>query len=134
MDCVVRPDYRGRSVGSQLIEARFDVVRALNLRGMVAGSLIADYHRVAASVSVEQYVQDVIAGRRFDNNLSKQLHKGFKARGIIPNYTVAATSCGYAVEIVWDNPHYYPAWRVPLRVAPHRPAAASYASSYPNSH
>lgn len=124
----MRPDYRGRSVGSQLIEARFDLVRALNLRGMVAGSLIADYHTAAASVSVEQYVQDVVAGRRFDNNLTKQLHKGFKARGIIPNYTLAASSCGYAVEIVWDNPQHRPAWRVPLRAIPRRPAAHSQSS------
>lgn len=130
MDCVVPPDYRGRSVGSKLIEARFDLVQKLNLRGMVAGSLISDYHRVAAAVPVEQYVQDVIAGRHFDNNLSKQLHKGFKARGIIPNYSVAASSCGYAVEIVWDNPHYRPTWRVPLRPILRRPAVHHHPSAY----
>jgi hypothetical protein len=120
VDCVVHPDYRSRGVGGKLIEARFDVVRALNLRGMVAGSLIADYHSAAHEVSAMQYVQDVIDGNRFDSNLSKQLRKGFSVRGLIPNYTVDETSLGWAAEIVWDNPEYDPRVDVPLRVLPRR--------------
>jgi hypothetical protein len=124
VDCVVRPDYQGLGVGGKLIEARYDVVRRLNLRGMIAGSLIADYHKVAHHISAEQYVQDVVNGTRFDSNLSKQLHKGFEVRGLIPNYTVADSSCHYGVEIVWDNPDYRP---MPLRVVPRRiPAALRY--------
>lgn len=95
-------------MGGTLIEARFDVARALNLRGMVAGSLIADYHMVADEMSVEQYVQDVITGKRFDSNLSKQLRKGFQVSGLIPGYTIADSSCGWGVEIIWHNPDYQP--------------------------
>ena len=128
MDTVVIGDYRGYGVGSKLIEARYDLIRALNLRGLIAGSLIADYYTVADTVSVEQYVRDVQAGKRFDSNLTKQLHKGFEAIGIIPNYTIDDRSLGYGVEIVWHNPDYRPrparpAWRRPLqRIAPLRPA------------
>ncbi|MBI5668298.1 MAG: hypothetical protein HZC41_09850 [Chloroflexi bacterium] len=127
----MRPDYQGRGVGGKLIEARFELVRALNLRGMVAGSLITDYHRVAREVSPEQYVQDVVAGKRFDSNLSKQLRKGFQVRGLIPNYTIADSSCHYGVEIVWDNPDYRPAHRLPLHVVPRRPAALRYQRAVP---
>jgi hypothetical protein len=111
-------------VGGKLIQARFDLVRALNLRGMVAGSLITDYHLVADQMSADQYVREVVNGQRFDNNLSKQLIKGFQVRGLIPNYTVAASSCGYGVEIVWENPDYVPVAPAPLRV-PTRQAAIS---------
>ncbi|GIL14628.1 MAG: hypothetical protein DWB42_13875 [Chloroflexi bacterium] len=107
-------------MGGKLIEARFDVVRALNLRGMVAGSLIADYHTVADQMSAEQYVQDVITGKRFDSNLSKQLRKGFQVRGLIPAYTIAESSRGWGVEIVWDNPDYQPQRVVRERVLPRR--------------
>lgn len=122
----MRPDYQGRGVGGKLIEARFSVVRTLNLRGMVAGSLISGYRTVAREVSPEQYVQDVLDGKRFDSNLSKQLRKGFEVRGLIPNYTIADSSCHYGVEIVWDNPNHRPAHRLPVHVVPRRPAALRY--------
>jgi GNAT superfamily N-acetyltransferase len=120
VESCVHPAYRGCGVGSKLMDARFDVLRRLNLRGMVAGSAIIDYHKVADSAPVEQYVQDVIAGRRFDTNLTKQLHKGFKATAIIPNYLDADDgSGGYGVLIVWENRHYRGTARI-RRIAPAR--------------
>jgi len=116
----VHPAYRSRGVGGQLIEARYDLVRALNLRGLVAGSLIIDYHKVADQIPVEKYVEDVVAGRRFDTNLSKQLRKGFKVHGLIPNYSKTATSRNWGVEIVWENPDYAPQRQPERRVMPRR--------------
>ncbi len=104
----MHPAYRGRGVGGKLIEARYDIVRRMNLRGMVAGSLIRDYHQVADRVPVETYVQDVIDGVRFDSNLSKQIKKGFKVYGLIPDYSEAEESLGWGVVIVWQNPDYRP--------------------------
>lgn len=115
----MHPAYQGRGVGGMLIEARYDVVRSLNLRGMAAGSLIIDYYKVADQVSVDQYVLDVIAGRRFDTNLSKQLKKGFQVHGLIPNYSHTSESLNWGVEIVWYNPEYAPARR-PAVVSPRR--------------
>lgn len=106
VDSVVHPAYRGRGVGGKLIEARYDIVRRMNLRGMMAGSLIRDYHTVADQVPVETYVQDVIDGVRFDSNLSKQIKKGFEVYGLIPDYSEAEESCGWGVMIVWQNPDY----------------------------
>jgi len=104
VESCVHPAYRGHGVGSKLMDARFDVLRRLNLRGMIAGSAIIDYHKVADSVPVEQYVADVAAGRRFDTNLTKQLHKGFKAYYPIPNYINDEEALRYGVLIVWENP------------------------------
>ena len=59
----------------------------LNLRGLVAGSLFVGYDAVPIRLSPEQYVQEVVEGKRFDPNLSKQLKKGFKVRNLIPHYT-----------------------------------------------
>jgi len=118
VDSVVLQDYRSQGVGGKLIEARYDVIRKLNLRGLVAGSIPIDFSKVADHISIEQYVREVVAGTRFDTNLSKQLRKGFKVHGLIPNYTNETSCGGYGVEIVWDNPDYRP-----LRRA--YPAAAS---------
>lgn len=116
-------------MGGKLIEVRYDVIRKLNLRGLVAGSIPIDYSKVADHVSIEQYVRDVVAGTRFDTNLSKQLRKGFKVHGLIPNYTIEPSCGGYGVEIVWDNPDYrqlrrvFPA-AVPARASVVRPMPA----------
>jgi len=108
VESCVHPAYQGQGVGSRLMDARFDVARRLNLRGLVAGSVIMDYHRVAKTMSPENYLAEVIAGKRFDTNLSKQLGKGFQAHNLIPNYVSDALSCGWGVAIVWENPLYKP--------------------------
>jgi ribosomal protein S18 acetylase RimI-like enzyme len=108
VESCVHPAYQGRGVGSKLMDARFNVLKKLNLRGMVAGSAIIDYPAVANSMSVEQYVQDVIDGKLFDTNLTKQLHKGFKVAGLLPGYLSVEETGGWGVEIVWENPGYQP--------------------------
>lgn len=112
MDTVVRADYRSQGVGGKLIDVRYQMIRRMNLRGLVAGSLINDYAAVAHEITAEAYVQEVIAGTRFDSNLSKQLRKGFVVHGLIPNYSDNAASRNWGVEIVWRNPDY----RRPRRV------------------
>lgn len=108
VETFVHPQYQSRGVGSQLMNARFDLLRRLNLRGMVAGSLFIGYAEAVAAdeVTPEQYVQDVVEGKRFDPNLSKQLKKGFKVRNLIPNYTEEPRTRDYAAAIVWVNPDY----------------------------
>jgi GNAT superfamily N-acetyltransferase len=107
VETCVHPDYQGQGVGGKLMEARYATARRLNLRGMVAGSAIIDYGKVADYVPVEQYVADVVAGRRFDRNLSKQLRKGFRVHNLIPNYLEDdPASADWGVTIVWENPEY----------------------------
>jgi ribosomal protein S18 acetylase RimI-like enzyme len=119
VESAVHPDYRGRGIGSKLMDARFDVLRQLNLRGMVAGSAIIDYH-TASHLTPDEYVREVVAGQRFDTNLSKQLHKGFRVHNIIPNYLEDEEegTLGYGVAIVWYNPDYRPNASVMQRVRP----------------
>jgi hypothetical protein len=106
VESCVHPDYRGAGVGGRLMDARFALLKRLNLRGMIAGSMIMDYHTVAASMTPDQYVREVVAGTRFDTNLSKQLHKGFRALNLIPNYEHDPRSLDWAVAILWENPDY----------------------------
>lgn len=108
VETFVHPDFQGTGVGSKLMNARFELLRRLNLRGIVAGSLFVDYQSVAEQLSPEQYVQDVVEGKRFDSNLSKQLRKGFRVRNLIPNYTEEPRTRDYAAAIVWVNPDFRP--------------------------
>jgi hypothetical protein len=90
------------------MDARFSILQQMNLRGMVAGSAIIDYH-TAPHLSPEAYVREVVAGRRFDTNLSKQLHKGFRVHNVIPQYLDGDDkTLGFGVAIVWYNPQHRP--------------------------
>jgi len=109
VESCVHPDYQGSGIGGKLMEARFEVAKALNLRGMVAGSAVISYHKVAEQVAPDAYVRGVVEGRYFDNNLSKQLRKGFRALALIPNYLPDPETRGWGVVIVWDNPDFDPA-------------------------
>ena len=120
VDTSVHPDYRSRGVGGLLMDARFAVLKALNLRGMIAGSMIIDYEQVADSLTPEEYVADVVAGQRFDTNLSKQLRKGFKVHNLIPNYVDDPRTRNWAAAIIWENPEYSAAPRATAVVAPAR--------------
>jgi ribosomal protein S18 acetylase RimI-like enzyme len=124
VESCVHPDYQGRGVGSKLMDARFDVLRRLNLRGMVAGSMFMDYHKVADEISPEAYVREVIEGQRYDTNLTKQLHKGFRVRNLIPNYCEDDRTLNWGAAIVWENPDYRPDAVVQQRVQPGRYAVS----------
>ena len=114
VETFVHPGFQSRGVGSRLMDARFDLLRRLNLRGLVAGSLFVGYEAVARQMSPEEYVQEVVSGQRFDPNLSKQLRKGFTVRNLIPNYTDDPRTDNYAAAIVWLNPDYRPHVIIPF--------------------
>ncbi|HVU14014.1 MAG TPA: GNAT family N-acetyltransferase [Phototrophicaceae bacterium] len=134
VESCVHPDYRSFGIGGKLMEARYDVAKALNLRGMVAGSDIVDYDKIADQVTPAGYLQGVISGKYWDNNLSKQLKKGFKAGALIPNYLPEPGALGWGVVIVWNNPDFDPTrpmvsapiqprrYRITMRSAITRPA------------
>ena len=108
-DISVHPDFRRRGIGSMLYAARKDVVRRLNRRGIVAGGLIPDYARQRQVMSVERYVERVVAGDLRDSTLSFQLGRGFMVRGLLRDYIEDSASDNWATLIAWDNPDYSPA-------------------------
>ncbi|MCC6804023.1 MAG: GNAT family N-acetyltransferase [Anaerolineae bacterium] len=120
VETCVHPGYRSRGVGGRLMEARFALAKALNLRGMVAGSAVISYAEAPDHVSPDEYVQGVIDGTYFDTNLTKQLRKGFRAVALIPNYLPDPETRGWGVVIVWENPDYDPARPVIVTPLPTR--------------
>jgi hypothetical protein len=73
------------------------------------------YARVADQVSPEEYVRGVVEGRLFDNNLTKQLRKGFTVGTLIPNYVLDAGAHGWGAVILWENADYDPTLKTPRR-------------------
>jgi GNAT superfamily N-acetyltransferase len=107
-DISVHPDYRRKGIGSSLYAARKDIVRRLNRRGIVAGGLIPDFAHHKHVMTVQEYVDKVVAGELHDSTLSFQLRRGFRVCGLIENYIDDSASDNWATLIVWDNPGYQP--------------------------
>jgi GNAT superfamily N-acetyltransferase len=125
VESAVHPAYRGVGVGGRLTDMRFAVARALNLRGMVAGSTLTDLCK--GGVGPEEYLRGVVEGRFIDGNLTKQMKKGFRPIALIPDYVNEECAQGWGAVVVWENPAYNPA-RPTLRALP--PGAAPGAQQF----
>jgi GNAT superfamily N-acetyltransferase len=102
-DIGVLPQYRGRGLASLLYRARQNLAQQLGCAGHCAGAMPKGYGAVANEMAIEQYLQEVIRGTRFDPVLSIQLRRGYAVYGIIPDYLDDPSCQNYGVFIVWHN-------------------------------
>jgi GNAT superfamily N-acetyltransferase len=101
-DMSVHPDFRGRRVSRMLYGARWEVIRRLGLRGIVAGGMLPGYNAYSQQMDVETYVAEVVAGRIVDATLTSQLRNGFTVRGILYDHIRAGDMTGHASLLVWE--------------------------------
>lgn len=102
VNIAVDPAWQGRGIGRLLYQGRIDLARRLGCRAFVAGARIPGYHRLAAGMSPEAYVEAVVEGRIFDPTLSKQIGIGFQVRGVLRDYAHDVETLGHAALIVME--------------------------------
>ncbi|HSM51341.1 MAG TPA: GNAT family N-acetyltransferase, partial [Thermoanaerobaculia bacterium] len=85
-EVMVDPAFQRRGIGKRLYAARRALVRRLGLRRIRAGARLRGYHRHAARLTPEQYVERVVAGELRDPTLSFQLREGFRVLALVPSY------------------------------------------------
>ncbi|MEX2541675.1 MAG: GNAT family N-acetyltransferase [Trueperaceae bacterium] len=105
-DISVHPDYRRRGIGRMLYDARKDLVRRFNRRGIVAGGALPGYAEQRDSLTVPDYVRKVVGGGLNDPTLSFQLRNGFRVRGMLRDYIEDSVTGNWATLIAWENPAY----------------------------
>lgn len=105
-DISVHPAYRKLGIGRRLYEARQELVRRYNRRGIIGGGLIPGFARHKAQMSVQAYVAQVVAGQLHDSTLTFQLRNGFRVRGLLENYIDDSASDNWSTLIEWLNPDY----------------------------
>ncbi|MEZ5293776.1 MAG: bifunctional GNAT family N-acetyltransferase/carbon-nitrogen hydrolase family protein [Vicinamibacterales bacterium] len=107
IEIMVDPDFRGMKLSRRLYDARRQLARDYNLRGIIIGGRLPGYGRYADEMSASEYVQKVIDKTLVDTVLTPQLSNGFVLKGIIPNYFPSDTeSRGYATYLEWTNLDY----------------------------
>jgi GNAT superfamily N-acetyltransferase len=103
----VDPTYRGQGVGQALYAARRNLCQAMNLKRIIAGGRLPDYHKYSQFMSPEEYAKQVIWGDLYDPVLRFQLDQGFDYCGILHGYLPSdLESIGNAALIVWLNRDY----------------------------
>lgn len=102
-DMSVHPEYRRRGIASQLYEARKQLIKQFNMKGMVAGGMIPGYRHYRDQMSVDEYVARVVSGEIADPTLTPQLRNGFTVRGILHEYLRDDVLGNDATLIVWEN-------------------------------
>lgn len=102
LDISVDPEVRGRGIGRALYDARKDLVRRLDKKGIVAGGMIPGYRAVQHELTPFEYVAQVVTGERRDPTLSFQLANGFQVHGLLPRYVDGTAGRGVATLLVWE--------------------------------
>jgi GNAT superfamily N-acetyltransferase len=105
-DISVHPDFRGRGIGRMLYDARKDLVRRANKKGIVGGGVLPGYVFYNRMLTVTEYVDCVISGKLSDPTLTFQLHNNFMVLGMIENYIEDSASDNWAALIFWPNEQY----------------------------
>jgi len=105
-DMCVDPSARRRGVGSLFYEARKKMVKDRGLKRLLTGGRIPGYAEVAQTLTPQEYVAEVVRGRKKDPTLSFQLANGLIVLDVVPEYLEDPDSRGYATLLEWLNPEY----------------------------
>jgi predicted amidohydrolase len=90
-----------------LYDYRKELTEKLNLKGIVFGGRIPNYHKYASSLSPRQYIEKVRFKDVDDPVLNFQLSNDFRPVRILSNYLEGdSDSKEYAVWMQWDNIYY----------------------------
>lgn len=107
-DMTVLPEYRGQGIGKMLYDVRKAFVIGAGKRGIIAGGALPGYYGHKGEMTIQEYVDRVVAGEMADPTLTFQMSQGFEVRGLLENYIEDESDDGWAALIVWENPDFSP--------------------------
>jgi predicted amidohydrolase/GNAT superfamily N-acetyltransferase len=109
IEIFIHPDYRGLRLGRRLYDARKDLCENLNLRAVVFGGRLPNYHLHADTLSPKQYIQKVKNKEIYDPVLTFQLSNDFHVIRVLHNYMPEdEQSKEFATLLQWFNVYYEP--------------------------
>ena len=107
IDVFIKPEYRGLRLGRRLYDYRKELCEKLNLRSIVFGGRIPEYHKYAQELTPKGYIEKVRTREIHDPVLNFQLSNDFHPLKVIKGYLEGdEVSKEYAVLLEWDNIYY----------------------------
>ncbi|HKI90322.1 MAG TPA: bifunctional GNAT family N-acetyltransferase/carbon-nitrogen hydrolase family protein [Draconibacterium sp.] len=107
IDVFIRPDYRGLRIGRRLYDARKELCENLNLKAIIFGGRIPNYHIYAGEMTPKEFIQKVKYKEIDDPVLNFQLSNDFHVKKVLKGYMPGdKESQEHAVLLQWDNIYY----------------------------
>ncbi|MCF6410990.1 bifunctional GNAT family N-acetyltransferase/carbon-nitrogen hydrolase family protein [Pseudalkalibacillus salsuginis] len=107
IEVMVHPDFRRMKIGRRLYEARKELAEKLNLKSIIIGGRIPNYHKYADKMSPREYVKEVVNHNIYDPVLTFQLMNGFTLMRVNPSYLPDdKASNAHATLMEWNNIDY----------------------------
>ena len=109
IEVFIHPDYRGLRLGRRMYEYRKELCEKLNLKAIMFGGRIPNYHKYADTMRPKEYIEKVRSREIYDPVLNFQLSNDFHVRRIIRNYLPNDEESKHnACLLQWDNIYYEP--------------------------
>ncbi len=107
IDVFIRKEFRGLRLGRRLYDYRKELSEQLNLRGIVFGGRIPNYHKHAKDLSPKQYIEKVKRKEIDDPVLNFQISNDFFPSKVLKGYLEGdEASNEFAVLLKWENIYY----------------------------
>ena len=115
IEVFIHPEYRGMRLARRMYEYRKDLCEKLNLKAIMFGGRIPNYHKYADKMRPKEYIEQVRKREIFDPVLTFQLSNDFHVRKVMTNYLPNdEESRHYACLLQWDNIYYQPPTENPI--------------------
>jgi predicted amidohydrolase/ribosomal protein S18 acetylase RimI-like enzyme len=106
IDVFIKPEYRGLRLGRRLYDYRKEVCEELNLKGIVFGGRMPNYHK-HKDLTPKEYIEKVKRKEIHDPVLNFQISNDFHPVRVLKGYLEGDTASNeYAVLMEWDNIYY----------------------------
>ena len=109
IEVFIHPQYRGLRLARRMYEYRKELCEELNLKAIMFGGRIPNYHKYADKMRPKEYIDKVRQKEIYDPVLTFQLSNDFHVRKVMRNYLPNdEESRHYACLLQWDNIYYQP--------------------------
>jgi predicted amidohydrolase/GNAT superfamily N-acetyltransferase len=107
IEVFIKPEFRGLRLGRRLYDYRKELCERLNLKGIVFGGRIPNFHKYADKLNPKQYIEKVRHKEIHDPVLNFQISNDFYPAKVLTGYLEDdAASNNYAVLLKWNNIYY----------------------------
>lgn len=109
IEVFIHPDYRGLRLARRMYEYRKELCEKLNLKAIMFGGRIPNYHKYADHMRPKEYIEKVRSREIYDPVLTFQLSNDFHVRRVMKNYLPNDEESKHCATLLqWDNIYYQP--------------------------
>ncbi len=107
IDVFIKPEFRGLRLGRRLYDYRKELCEKLNLKSIVFGGRMPNFHKHADSLTPKEYIAKVRRKEIEDPVLNFQISNDFHPAKVMMGYLEGdAASNDFAILMEWDNIYY----------------------------